>query len=107
MNIKQLIQDEADTKAAITKAKKEGRTLNALKERTPEQTARLDAVFAELDALDEKLEATQAALSKARRLQDDERASTSFTTLETGDDRKAAQAWGPTLHSDATPAMRA
>ncbi len=108
-NIKQLIQDEADTKAAIAKLKKEGRGLNAIveKDRTPEQVARFAAVFTELDALDEKAETTAAALVVARRLQDDERHSVAFTTLEGGADHSAAKPWGPTLHSDATPEMRA
>ncbi len=104
-NIKQLLQDEADTRAAVAKLKKEGRTLNAIAaaDRTPEQTARFTAVFAELDALEEKQEAIAADLVIARRLQDDERHA---PTIELGANREAAKAWGPTLHSDATPEMR-
>lgn len=100
-NIKQLIQDETETKAAITKLKKEGRALNAIpvaaiaatastpevKARTPEQVARFTTVFAELDALEEKLDGLQAALVTARRLQDDERHSVDFATIEAGADR--------------------
>ncbi len=105
MNIKQLLQDEADTKAAITKAKKEGRTLMAIAEdkRTPEQKTRFDALFAELDALETKAEDIEAKLVQARRLQDDER-SASRVTL--GDDLGAKKPWGPTLHADATPKMK-
>jgi hypothetical protein len=72
-NIKQLIQDETENKAAIRKAKAEGRTLAALKERTPEQATRFDAVFAELDVLEAKAETIETELAQARRLQDDER----------------------------------
>jgi len=87
-NIKQLIQDEADTKAAIAKLKKEGRALNAVAERTPEQGARFTAVFAELDALEEKAETIAADLVIARRLQDDERHSgaVAATVIEVGQD---------------------
>ena len=87
-NIKQLLQDEADTKRAIAALKKEGRALNAIpvsgvaatattaevKGRTPEQASRFTAVFAELDAFEDKLAAIDAELVTARRLQDDERA---------------------------------
>lgn len=103
-NIKQLIQDEADTKAKITKLKKEGRTLNAIpttviaatattlevKARTPEQVARFTAVFVELDALDETLEGIQAELVTARRLQDDERGN---PTIELGADHATEKPW--------------
>jgi HK97 family phage major capsid protein len=103
-NIKQLLQDEADTKAAANKLKKEGRALNAIAEPTPEQAERLVAVFAELDALDDKQETIAANLVKARRLQHDERQA---PTIVPGEDRSAAKAWGPTLHADATPEMKA
>ena len=75
-NIKQLIQDEADNKAAIAKLKKEGRTLNAIEAtaRTPEQVARFTALFAELDALEDTAETIAADLKIVRRLQEDERA---------------------------------
>ncbi len=101
--IKQLIQNEADHKKAIAALKKEGRTLNALEKPTPEQATRLTSVFAELDGLDEQLEANAVALAQARRLQDEERAS---PTIEVGKDLAETKAWGPTLHSDATPAMK-
>jgi HK97 family phage major capsid protein len=103
-NIKQLIQDEADIKKAIAALKKEGRTLNAIATPTPEQASRLTAVFAELDGLDEKLDANAELLAHARRLQDTERASP--TVIEVGVDHAAEKAWGPTLHRDATAAMK-
>lgn len=120
-SIKQLIQDEADGNAAIVKAKvpiatlkKEGRTLNAIAAaaRTPAQVARFAAVFAELDPLEdqlalleEKQAETAAALVVARRLQADERAS--VITIVPGTDHATEKAWGPTLHQDATPRMKA
>ncbi len=109
MNIKQLIQDEADSKKAIAKAKKEGRDLMAIDatKRTPEQTARLAAVFKELDTLEEQHESIDANLAIARRLQDDERHSVTVNQIAGGEDRGVARPWGPTLHSDATPEMRA
>lgn len=73
MNIKQLIQAETDNKAAIATIKKEGRTLSALETRTPEQAARLTAVFTELTALEETQTTLAADLVNARRLQEDER----------------------------------
>jgi len=107
-NIKQLIQDEADTKRAIATLKKEGRTLNAIpaapiaatattaevKGRTPEQAARFTAIFAELDALEDKLEANAAELVIARRLQEDERAlgaAIPATQITGGDDNATKQ----------------
>ncbi len=94
-NIKQLIQDETETKAAIAKLKKEGRTLNAIEAaaRTPEQVARFTAVFTELDALEDKTETIAADLKIARRLQEDERAAGALigTVLEVGDDNASKQ----------------
>lgn len=107
MTIKQLIQDEAESKAAIAKAKKEGRDLMALKEPTAEQKARLEAVFAELTALEEAHDAIEANLAKARRLQDDERHAPTLPRLTMGTDHATERPWGPVLHSDATPEMRA
>ena len=118
-NIKQLLQDEADTKRAIGALKKEGRALNAIpasgvaatattpevKGRSPEQTARFAAVFAELDTLEDKLAAIDAELVIARRLQDDERAE--GARIVPGVDHASEKVWGPTLHRDATDAMRA
>ncbi len=117
-NIKQLIQDETDTRKAIAKLKKEGRELNAIpataiaatattpevKARTPEQTARFAAVFTELDALEAKAETIAEQLVTARRLQDDEKQNSAVIV---GDDNAAKKVWGPTLHSDATPLMKA
>lgn len=106
MNIKQLIQAEAENKAAVAKLKKEARGLHAIavKERTPEQATRLDAAIKELDALEDAGDALSADLTLARRLQDDERAA--GTRVQMGDDLSAKKVWGPTLHSDATPAMK-
>jgi HK97 family phage major capsid protein len=107
MKIKQLIQDEADTKAAIAKLKKEGRALNAIEgtARTPEQAARFTALFTELDALEDKAETIAAELVIARRLQEDERAE--GARIVPGIDHASEKVWGPTLHRDATPEMKA
>jgi len=103
-NIKQLIQDEADTKAAILKLKKEGRALNGVATPTAEQTARYAAIFAELDTLEEAAETNAVELGHARRLQNDERAAT--VVIEPGVDHASEKAWGPTLRSDATAEMK-
>lgn len=101
MNIKQILQDEAENRVAIRKAKKEGRELAALTERTPEQAARFTAVFAELDSLEEKAETIATDLAQARRLQDDERAQ--GTRVEFGADHATEQPWGPPAAANASP----
>jgi len=108
-NIKQLIQDETETRAAIAKAKKEGRALNAIaeKDRTPEQAARFTALFVELDALDEKAERIAADLVTARRLQDDERHSGTVTPVVLGVDHATERPWGPMAAADAPPIVQA
>lgn len=103
MNIKQLIQAEIEGKAAIAKAKKEGRDLMAIAERTPEQAARLTAVFKELDALEAAQAGIEQDLVNARRLQDDQRAQA--TNIEVGVDRATLQPWGPQVATSA-PAYR-
>ncbi len=73
-SLKALTQAEADNNTAIRKLKAEARTLFTAAERTPEQTARLDAITkTELTALEEKAETLAADLATARRLQDDEK----------------------------------
>lgn len=104
MNLKQLIQAEIDGKAAIARAKREGRDLMAVADRTPEQAARLDAVFKDLDALEEKQASIEADLARARRLQQEERAQ-GERHIEVGVDRATLQPWGPTVASTA-PAYR-
>ncbi len=104
MNLKQLIQAEIDGKAAIARAKREGRDLMAVADRTPEQAARLDAVFKDLDALEEKQASIEADLARARRLQQEERAQ-GERHVEVGVDRATLQPWGPTVASTA-PAYR-
>jgi len=109
MNIKQLIQDQADNAKAVSKAKKEGRELMAIAadKRTPEQTARLDAVFKELDALEATAETLATDLAAARRLQDDERANPNVTRVEMGRDRSEDRPWGPTVDASAAPYRQA
>lgn len=108
-NIKQLIQDEVDGKKAISALKKEGRTLMAVADdkRTPEQVARLTAVWPELDGLEAKQDDIEASLAQARRLQDVERHSaTSAPRIQMGDDRSAEAPWGPSVAADAAPFAR-
>ena len=112
MNIKQLIQAETENRAAIAKLKKEGRTLNAVvaKDRTPEQAARLTAVFTELDALEETGETLAADLVTARRLQDTERHSgdPAFAArIQPGVDHATERPWGPLAAADASPLLQA
>jgi HK97 family phage major capsid protein len=64
--------------------------------RTDEQKARLTAIETEVTALD-----TDIAL--LRKLQDEDRQA---GRVQTGADHAAERAWGPTLHSDATDAMK-
>jgi HK97 family phage major capsid protein len=106
MNIKQILQDQADNAAAVRKAKAEGRTLMALKERTPEQTARLDAVFAELTALEEAGETIAANLAKAKRLQDDERQAPTGR-IEVGVDHATERPWGPAVAANVPAYLQA
>jgi len=98
-SIKQLLQDEADHKKAIAALKKEGRTLNAVATPTAEQTTRLDAVFAEMGDLEDKLEANAIAQKRAKLLQDDERIAA--TVIEIGKDLAEEAPWGPVAKVDA------
>ena len=118
-SLKQLIQSDTENKAASAKLKKEGRALQAIpvtaiaatattpevKARTADQVARLTAIGTELDALEEQAETIAAELKLARRLQEDERAA--GARIEPGVDLASQKVWGPTLHSDATPQMKA
>lgn len=101
MNIKELLQAEADTKAAVAKLKKEGRILAALKEPTEEQKARLTAILSkDLTELEEQAETIAADLAIARRLQDDERASAT-PRLTLGTDHATERPWGPVVAESA------
>jgi HK97 family phage major capsid protein len=111
MGIKQLLQAQADNDAAIRKIKKEGRELSALAERTPEQAARLTAIFAtELTALEEKAETLAADLVNARRLQDDERRAPTVPAasdrIQVGHNNAEDRPWGPVVAADASPLQR-
>jgi HK97 family phage major capsid protein len=103
MKLKQLIQAEIENKAAITKAKKEGRDLMAIEKPTAEQTARLKAISGELSALDDAADEIAANLKLARQMQDDEKKSgdPNFDTIEIGKHRAEDKPWGPTIAADA------
>lgn len=98
MNIKQLRQDKADNDAAQAKLKNEGRGLLAVKDRTPEQSARLDAIDGELTALAAKAESITADLARAERYADAERAQ---GTLQIGQNRAELKPWGPEIAANA------
>lgn len=105
--LKQLRQDVADNAKAQTTLKAEGRKL-PLKaaDRTPEQTARLDAIDVELAALADQADALAADLARAERLAEEDLAAAGPSRLTLGPDLAARRPWGPVLHADATPAMR-
>jgi HK97 family phage major capsid protein len=110
MNIKALRQAKADNDAAQAKLRKEGRDLLATTAatRTSEQTARLDAIDAEMDTLVAQAAVTATDLARAERYADDERRQGSFvegTSVQTGRDHATERPWGPTVASDA-PAYR-
>ena len=94
MKLNALIQADIDNQAAIAKAKKEARGLPvAAADRTAAQAARLAALFAELDALeDSSISRSPADLVIARRLQEEARAQ---ATPGPGDNGAAALATSP------------
>ena len=107
MNIKALRQARADNDAAQATLKAEGRTLLTIAARTPEQTARLDALDAELTTL-----ATQAAtiatdLARAERYADDERRSGTLPRVEMGVDHATERPWGPEVAATAPAYLQA
>lgn len=108
MNIKQLKQDKADNDKAQADLRKEGRDLLAIaaKDRTDEQKARLVAIDKEMDTLTAVAVAIAADLQRAERYADDERRSGN-PAIQVGTDHAAERPWGPTLHANATDAMRA
>jgi HK97 family phage major capsid protein len=110
MNIKQLRQMKADNDAAQAKLKAEGRGLLALAadKRTPEQTARLDAIDAALDELATNAATIAADLARAERFADDERRSGTLdaTTIQTGADLAAERPWGPRMPANASADMQ-
>lgn len=109
MNIKQLLQDQADNKKAIAALKKEGRELSAKATPTDVEKARLTAILStDLTALEEKQEEIEASLVTAKRLQDDERREgIAATRIEVGGDRSTEKPWGPTAAADAAPHVKA
>jgi HK97 family phage major capsid protein len=105
MKLKEIRQAKADNDAAQAKLKKEGRDLLGAKDRTAEQTARLDAIDAELSALTEQAQTITADLARAERYAQEEiRQGSSASVVK---DNAEDKPWGPTLHSDATAEMKA
>jgi HK97 family phage major capsid protein len=110
MNIKQLRQMKADNDAAQAKLKAEGRGLLALAadKRTPEQTARLDAIDAALDELATNAATIAADLARAERYADDERRSGTLDAndIHLGADRGTEKPWGPRMPANASAAVQ-
>ena len=104
--LKALRQARADNAAAQAALKTEGRKLTAIAvaARTTEQVARLDALDAELTALVDAEALNAVELARAERYAADEARTASIVP---GPDHTAEKPWGPVLHSDATPEMRA
>lgn len=105
MNIKQLRQMKADNDAAQAKLKAEGRSLLAVVDRTPEQTARLDAIDGEINALVASAETITRDLARAERFADEERQQGS-ADVQFGEDRAAARPWGPRVAANAPAAVQ-
>ena len=103
MNIKLLRQKKADNDAAQAKLKKEGRDLLAVADRAPEQSARLDAIDGQLNALATEAEQITRDLARAERFAEDERAQGSLQgdRIEAGLDRATLRPWGPQVAENA------
>lgn len=101
MNIKQLRQAVADNNAAQAKLKAEGRNLMAVTadKRTPEQTARLDAIDTELNALAAAASTLAEDMARAERYQAEEIAQS--RGVEVGTDRATLRPWGPEVAANA------
>lgn len=80
--------------------KAEGLKILEAADRTADQTARLDAIEARIAVLDKDID-------RAAKLMDEERRTPPAQTgLQVGTDHASERPWGPTLHADATIAMR-
>ncbi len=108
MNIKALRQAKADNDKAQATLKAEGRKLVAVAsaDRTPEQTARLDAIDTELTALTDQAATIATDLARAERYQADERAQATDLRIELGTDHATERPWGPVISADAAPYRR-
>lgn len=102
-------QERADLESAIHALKAEARQLMAIKvkDRTPEQVARLDTIDVELETKHHALGETLADIQRLERYQDEERAQGSVAALEgdrltLGEDRAAVRPWGPRLPAQAS-----
>jgi hypothetical protein len=100
-------QNKADLEAAIHTLKAEARKLMDVpaKDRTAEQTARLDAIDADLDAKNADLGATLKDIQRLERYQQTERESAG--RVEVGTDHATERPWGPDVAADASPLVKA
>ena len=98
MNIKQLKQDKADLAARLAKVKAEGWKLGAVavKERTPEQVARLTAIDAEITALNDDIAANAEEIARAQRYLAEH-----TPAVTVGQDRAEGAPWGPEIAANA------
>ena len=101
MGIKELRQAKADNEAAEKALKAEGRKLMAIAadKRTPEQTARMDAITADLDAKADEAATIAKDLAFAERVQAEERAQ---GTVQVGQNNAELKPWGPEVAASAS-----
>ncbi len=93
-------QEKADLEAAIHTLKAEGRKLLGKKDRTAEDSTRLDAIDLEVDAKATELGATLKDIQRLEKFQADEVASATGV-LEVGKDLAEEKPWGPTIAATA------
>lgn len=103
--IKHVTQDLADNALAQAKLRKEGRDLMAVGEPTPEQSTRLTAIEADIDALVTKRVALEQEHARAVKFADEER-SQGTPSVALGHDHRADRPWGPPVPAHATEMQR-
>lgn len=107
MNLKALRQQKADLEAAQAALKAEARRITAVAvaDRTPEQSARLDAIDKELDQKAELLATNAKEIARAERYAEDERRS-GDPSIQMGTDRAELRPWGPEIGASASAQAR-
>jgi HK97 family phage major capsid protein len=102
MNIKALRQEKADIEAVQAALKAEARRITAVAvaDRTPEQSARLDAIDADLDAKADLAAVNAKELARAERYADEMRAQ-GDPSIALGTDHATEKPWGPSVAANA------
>jgi HK97 family phage major capsid protein len=102
MNIKALRQEKADLEAATAALKAEARRITAVAvaDRTPEQSARLDAIDKDLDAKAELAAVNAKELARAERYAAEEKRQ-GDPNIALGTDHAAEKPWGPEIAANA------